>query len=486
MDERRVKLAVGALLHDVGKLLFRNSDGRNHSISGYEWLKNEVKIDNKEVLDQVRYHHATLLKQANIEENSLAYITYIADNIAASSDRRKNNDEEVGFDREQALESIFNLLNNDDEKKFYQAMQLEKKINYPKDEKGSFNESFYAKIISSLHDNLKSINYSTEYLNSLLEVLESQLSFIPSSTAKSEVSDISLYDHLKLTAAFALCIDAWLEEKGIDDYKEELYRNAESFYKKRTFLMFSMDMSGIQDFIYTIASKDALKMLRSRSFYLEILMENFVDELLIKTSITRANLLYSGGGHAYAVLPNTEKAKQQIAEFEAECNDWLLREFGTALYLACGYAECSSLELQNETEGSYRDIFKRVSNVISDKKVHRYTAEQIIKLNNHTRESDLRECKVCRTSDYLTDEEVCQTCDALIKMSGNILHKGFFAVTTRNDIKQSLPLPYNKHLIARSEYDMREHLKNGDVERVYSKNPLCKIFPDILISASHV
>ena len=261
MDERRVKLAVGALLHDVGKLLFRNSDGRNHSISGYEWLKNEVKIDNKEVLDQVRYHHAALLKQANIEENSLAYITYIADNIAASSDRRKNNDEEVGFDREQALESIFNLLNNNEEKKFYQAMQLEKKINYPKDEKSSFNEAFYAKIISSLYDNLKSINYSTEYLNSLLEVLESQLSFIPSSTAKSEVSDISLYDHLKLTAAFALCIDAWLEEKGIDDYKEELYRNAESFYKKRTFLMFSMDMSGIQDFIYTIASKDALKML---------------------------------------------------------------------------------------------------------------------------------------------------------------------------------------------------------------------------------
>ena len=98
MDERRVRLAIGALLHDIGKLLYRYNDGRNHSLSGYEYLKKELKIENNEILDQVRYHHAALLKNANIEDDSLAYITYIADNIASAVDRRKKDEEEFGFD----------------------------------------------------------------------------------------------------------------------------------------------------------------------------------------------------------------------------------------------------------------------------------------------------------------------------------------------------------------------------------------------------
>ena len=35
---------------------------------------------------------------------------------------------------------------------------------------------------------------------------------------------------------------------------------------KRSFLLLSMDMSGIQDFIYNISGSKALKSLRSRSF----------------------------------------------------------------------------------------------------------------------------------------------------------------------------------------------------------------------------
>ena len=113
MDERRVSLAVGALLHDIGKLLYRHNDGRNHSLSGYEYLKNELNIQDINILDQVHYHHANLLKSAKLKKDSLAYITYIADNIASATDRRKN-DEETGFDRGKPLESIFNLLNDND------------------------------------------------------------------------------------------------------------------------------------------------------------------------------------------------------------------------------------------------------------------------------------------------------------------------------------------------------------------------------------
>ena len=106
MTEENVKLVIGALLHDIGKLLYRYNDGRNHSRSGYEYLKDVIHISNKEILEQVLYHHASLLKGAKIENDSLAYITYIADNIASAIDRRKTEEEEPGFDREMSLQRL--------------------------------------------------------------------------------------------------------------------------------------------------------------------------------------------------------------------------------------------------------------------------------------------------------------------------------------------------------------------------------------------
>ena len=82
------------------------------------------------------------------------------------------------------------------------------------------------------------------------------------------------------------------------DYEKILYKQAKEFYQKKTFLLYSMDISGIQDFIYTINNKGALKGLRARSFYLEIMMEHLIDELLEKVEISRANQINTGGGHA--------------------------------------------------------------------------------------------------------------------------------------------------------------------------------------------
>ena len=473
MTQENVKLAIGALLHDIGKLLYRYNDGRNHSRSGYEYLKDVVHIEDREILEQVLYHHASLLKNARIENNSLAYITYIADNIASASDRRKTQEEEPGFDREMSLQSIFNLLNCNDEKLYYSAEQLNKTINYPTSVSTGFDEVFYGKIVNEIEKNLRGITWNKNYLNSLLEVLEAQLSYIPSSTMKSEVADISLYDHVELTAAIAASIKEWLDENNISDYKETLFKGATGFYGKKVFLLFSMDMSGIQDFIYTIASKNALKMLRSRSFYLEIFMENLIDELLDYIGMSRSNLIYSGGGHAYIITANTENIKQKIVEFELKINEWLLDEFKTALFLGCGYAECSANELHNEPEGTYRQIFKNVSKMISQKKMKRYSAAQIIKLNSEGKKDGTRECRVCRrASKLLEDDDICSVCNAMIDMSQNILYEGFYIVTENPKDKAALPLPFGRYLVAYNKEELLEKMKQDDSSyiRAYTKN----------------
>lgn len=100
------------------------------------------------------------------------------------------------------------------------------------------------------------------------------------------------------------------------NYKQRLFINAEKFYDEEMFLLYSMDISGIQNFIYTIGEKGALKGLRARSFYLEIMMEHIVDELLEKLSLSRANLIYAGGGHCYLLLANTDDTRDILEHYE--------------------------------------------------------------------------------------------------------------------------------------------------------------------------
>ena len=115
MQEKQFKVLAGGMLHDIGKLLYRYNDGRNHSVSGYDFLAEIAKSNNnldEEILSQIKLHHSGLIRTRNVDNNSLAYITYIADNIAAAADRRKADEQGKGFVKELAQDSIFNLLNN--------------------------------------------------------------------------------------------------------------------------------------------------------------------------------------------------------------------------------------------------------------------------------------------------------------------------------------------------------------------------------------
>lgn len=151
---------------------------------------------------------------------------------------------------------------------------------------------------------------------------------------EKRLPDISLFDHSKLTAALGCCIWEYLNAQGVTDYRERLFTQAASFYQEKAFLLYSIDISGIQDFIYSIADDGALKALRARSFYLELLMEHLVDTILGRIGVSRANCIYCGGGHAYLLLANTEQTIKTLTAFESNINGWFLDMFGTALYAA--------------------------------------------------------------------------------------------------------------------------------------------------------
>ena len=474
LTERQVKLVIGSLLHDVGKVVYRSGqDSRNHSLSGSQFLE-ELGIKDSAILNCVRYHHGKMLSSATVPDDDLCYLAYFADNIAAAVDRRGRDDSaEAGFDRTVPLESVFNILNGNNESKHYRQdfLTLEK-VNYPSSDRAVLDNSFYQRITRNFEENLHGISCTEENISSVLSLLEANLSYVPSSTNTGELTDIPLYDHLKLTAAFASCLEAYTAEKGISNYREKFFSAADDTYGENMFLLFSMDISGIQSFIYTIAVDKALKQLRSRSIYLEILMEHLIDELLEMLHLTRANLIYSGGGHCYMILPNTAQAKSALAEFEKESNTWFRRLFDVSLYIGIGYAECSYASLKNAVPGSYAEIFSNVSRMISGKKLHRYSAEEILQLNSRKHHGE-RECRVCRSTGILNDDGRCPVCAALERFAADVMNYNVFIVTSKKISDNALALPFGRYLTARSDNAARAMMDSSpDYVRTYVKNNL--------------
>jgi len=476
-------VTIAGLLHDIGKILHRgiNVDKRAHSISGREWVNKFT--DDQAILDCIRYHHHQEIADAKLSNDSAAYIVYLADNISSGVDRREVEGEVLkGFDKNRPLESIYNLLNNSNGKAVHKVSAINEKINFPQDANEYKPAADYNRIIFGMGEGLTGINLQDEYVNSLLELCEAYLSYIPSSTYLGEVADISLFDHSKTTAALAACIALYLESNNRPDYKSELFTKRNDFYQEKAFCLLSCDISGVQQFIYTISSKGALKGLRSRSFYLELMLENLVDEILSACSLYRTNLLYTGGGHAYLILPNTTEARTNAAEAIRNINRKLIEFFGSRLYVAYGLQECSANELMSKTEDpeDYSNIFRSLAAQVSERKLRRYSAKEIRQLNNSKTDKAGRECRVCGISSRLeerTDGVICKTCAAFTDISSILIHPDSVFVISNQELSgPSLPLFSSKgedlYFYAFKVDKVKELLKKSPnkVVRIYSKN----------------
>ena len=474
MKESQLKVIAGALLHDVGKLCHRNGAPGTHSESGYAYLKGTIGITDETVLSCVRYHHGNVLKNAPITRDDTAYIVYIADNIAAAADRRESPNPGTGFDRAKPLASVFNLLNKNLGSMNFAGAFLDASddsINYPSDQNSLIPQEFYSQALAKLTTTLNALQWSEPWLNSLLTTLESIASFIPSSTSNQEVADISLYDHLKITAAVASCIQQYLD--GEQDLRGRLFERARDFYNEEAFLLHSLDISGIQKFIYTITSAGALKSLRARSFYLEILMEHVIDEILSRLSLSRANLLYSGGGHCYMLLPNTAQVREILKEAEQEVNSWFIDNFGLALYIASGSAPCSALALENMPDGEFSTLYRKVSSAISECKARRYSPSDVRRLNSR-RQDGTRECVICHRTGKLDSESRCKTCAALISLSKGIQNDDFFVILDEGSgilkAHSHIALPFGAAMACADKDFAEACIQDPSYRRLYSKN----------------
>ncbi len=447
------QLIFASLLHDIGKLCPEEGTTESKTI---DFIHKKTRFLSKEDCFPILE-----------EKQSLGHLVAFGKEVASMVDDRAQQGEEK---QAYSLYSIFNLLNQNTDSFHYGKVALgSEEIPYPTPENTPYPQEYYQESLSNIEKILDKQEETPVFLGNLLECLESNLSFLPSQTITNEVADISLYDHVKITSAVSSSLWHYAQEEHITDYAKAFIVEKEIYYDKDLFLLCSMDISGIQSFIYTIATSKALKNLRSRSFYLELVMEHMVDELLDRLSLCRSNLLYCGGGHAYLLLPHTKQAKNILKTFRADCNQWFLEEFSASLFVACDAIPCSAYDLQNKKEGSYEGIFRGLSNLLSTQKSARYTGEELRFLNRTTHENGERECSVCHSSQSLNSENKCPICQGLEDFSTDIQSKDYFIVQKE---KGTLPLPFGYFLLASDEKKMESVVTQASYHRSYCKNKM--------------
>lgn len=489
MKEKEI-LIKGALLHDIGKVCYRAMNKRiNHSKLGGDFLEQYLKLneETERLLNCVRYHHKDYLQKAKLDKNDLAYIVYEADNIASGMDRRENEGEEKGFDPKLNLDSIFSVFYSDKEIQVANKYPLiykdiNKSFNYPRTDISLATNSNYEALLNKIKSHFITKDINQISINQLLQILEEGFSYVPSSTNRAEVCDISLYVHSKITSAVASCMKLYFDEQQIQDYKKYCFNSGSKIFRnEKIYLLVSGDISGIQDFIYTIPSKGALKTLRGRSLYIDLLLEEFIDEYLEQIGLSRANVLYSGGGHFYILAPNIEDTKKAIDKLQAKMNRWLMENIGINLYLAIGMAECSANNLmKSEAQGN---LFAIVNKKLRDDKTIRYSKDEdfLEYIFNVEKEKDTakKECNIChnlvdKLGKYNSDEEIaCEFCLNLYKLGQDILTQDLVFVISEEKIDGGIKIfgkDKDLYMYAVNIEDI--DMFKGKILRIYSKNNL--------------
>lgn len=323
MDESVLMAALAGLLHDIGKFAQRGAErgrlegkdavwmyGHYHAMLTADFLKEILPFSDEVRLPAANHH---------VPQSHLDWVVKAADVLSAGerADLPQGGDDRAAQPRQ--LLSIFSVLKADDvcwknDKSKWcffplKKLALRKDVIFPgaaMPDDGVWD--IYEKLWGDFKKEAeahKAITDLETYLEAMLALLQRYGWCMPSAYYRTR-PDVSLYDHSRMTAALAACLVEFPEEK-----LRQIAKNAETD-ETEVALLVGGDISGVQDFIYTITNKGATSALRGRSFYLQLLTEAAARFVLRELGLPITNLIYGGGGNFYLLARAKDAEKLPV------------------------------------------------------------------------------------------------------------------------------------------------------------------------------
>jgi CRISPR-associated protein Csm1 len=424
-------VVLAALLHDIGKFAQRTGrhTGLSHPEMSTRFCSEFLGPDWQDVTNAVGYHHLRGIEAAR--DQHLALTLVLADWLS-SGERRPLPEGETGEPANDALISVFSTLRASSESTRYPLQALPADGSLVPVPSATAGKEAYAGLWDSFVAECQSLSRTDFRMLSdqLLALLEKYTMFVPSAAWRSE-TDISLYHHLKSTAAIASC----LYHDGLDAaaLNEQLtaFDNPAGSGRAVAYLV-GGDVSGIQGFIYNLRAKGALKSLRGRSLYLQLIPEAVASSLLDALSLTRANIIYCGGGHFYLLAPATAKTNEAIENYARTVDQTLLSAHGGRLSLALA---TQPLRLGDFSGKDFGNAWDKLHDKLARAKKQRFS--RLLAAGKTTKVlgprgigGEPKACSVCGVESAERDEEDrCPLCASFAGLSADLRNAGVVAET---------------------------------------------------------
>jgi len=360
MDEREEKVylaALAGLLHDIGKFAQRAGWRKGkHAEVGGEFVQRYVPEAWRKGLYPVMGHHDKPLQGYDTK------VVALADRLSAGerADEKEAQVQQLlsifcrlatpgqGMEGEHASEKLYLPL---------KPLALKRDVIFPSEAlseqqaQRAYRDLWdtFEKDVKVLRDSHGGQGHLPTYLESLQLLLQRYAWCIPSAYYRS-LPDVSLYDHSRTTAALAAalqgCDEALIDQllealntwyaacKQVEQRSQKNNKLPSVLESTEVALLVGGDVSGVQDFIYTITARGATSSLRGRSFYLQLLTEVVARYVLRKLRLPITNLIYQGGGKFYIIARAADS--ERLREIQQEVSAVLLAHHRGDLYLALG------------------------------------------------------------------------------------------------------------------------------------------------------
>lgn len=232
------------------------------------------------------------------------------------------------------------------------------------------------------------------YLEALLPLWQRFTWSMPSAYYKSR-PDISLYDHGRMTGALAAI---FASGNWSDAEIQSFSKNPEAVEDVLAILV-GADLTGVQDFIYTITARGATSALRGRSFYLQLLNLAAARYILRCLDLPITNLIYAGGGNAYLLArPNDA---ERLEEIQKELSRVLLESHRGDLYMVLASVPLRGMDFGlGKGEGKISQKWGQLTEKLNRAKLRKYSELS----------SDLYEQVFCALGDGGNQDKQCQVC----------------------------------------------------------------------------
>lgn len=453
------KVALSALLHDIGKFWQRTGEEKPFTKQEKEFFNTyehahwscsfiEKYIGDESVHRWALHHHIKELDEWQSKVIKLAdWLSSGERNVYEHGKEDQISEEPPTLTPSTArLENIFdNLIGTrkpaeEKDKTYFRLNQYPdySDIFFPTSAYDEGTQKEYKELWGKFIEDLKYLGWTdTEKLNlpyaTWLSLLKKYTNRIPSATPseKQKISpDISLYQHLRITSAIASCLtysikikngntDTSIGEQDIDtclarwkSYNEKLgpildklrsiekelceeikkdeknkdknkiqklIEDRKDFEKQvrefigkedelELFTFLCGDVSGIQEYIYSIPSKGAAKQLKARSFLLQLLCEFIANYICEQFNLPPCNIIYSGGGRFFILLPKC--VKEAVEKLNQDISLKLLKYMHGELHLLLA---TTPVKLSHFCVGCFSFVWKDVTQEVGKRKKQRYS-----------------------------------------------------------------------------------------------------------------